>query len=143
MEDLKLPPVAKNVLHFCRKCDAERYHRVLAHISSLNAKLECEVCKSKATLKVTEPKAGRKMVAKSPGGKKKSPVNTHKQMYQEFCEKVGLENPAPYNIRTQFSKDAAIQHPKFGVGFVTQALTDKIEVCFEDSARLLIHNRNQ
>ena len=56
MDDLVLPPVAKNISYYCKKCDSERYHKVIAHTSSIAAKLECEVCKSKKTYKITEPK---------------------------------------------------------------------------------------
>ena len=57
---LVLPAVAKNVLYQCKKCDAERYHRVLAHTSETSAKIECEICGSKKTFKLTKPKSAAK-----------------------------------------------------------------------------------
>lgn len=140
MNDLVLPPVAKNFLYFCKKCDAERYHKVLSHTSSIAAKIECEVCKSKKTYKITEPKKGRTTVRKKK--KTSSSATSHKQIYHDLQQKIGAENLQPYNIRSQFGENSALDHPKFGVGYVTSSMSDKIEVCFEDSARLLVHNRD-
>ena len=139
MDDLTLPPVAKSIFYFCKKCDCERYHKVIAHTSSIAAKIACEVCGSKKTYKITEPKKGKKMATKK---KASSKPTSHKQAYIAFQSKHGVENLQPYNIRSQFPANAAIDHPKFGVGYVINSMSDKIEVCFEDSARLLIHNRN-
>ena len=51
----ELPPVAKNFYTFCKKCDSDRYHVVLAHTTSTSAKIKCEVCAS--VKKYTLPKA--------------------------------------------------------------------------------------
>ena len=56
MNQLILPPVAKSFYTFCKKCDVDRYHMVLAHTSSTTAKIECEVCHSRKTYSL--PKTG-------------------------------------------------------------------------------------
>ena len=66
--DAALPPVAKSLFTFCKKCNADRYHRVLAHTSTSKAKIECEICKSKKTY--TAPKAGATPVRKKAPGVK-------------------------------------------------------------------------
>lgn len=140
MEDeLKLPPVAKSIFYFCKKCDAERYHTVLAHPTSISAKIECEVCKSKKTYKITEPKKGRKKTATRK--KRVTAEEAHKKEFDEIRVRVGIDDVQKYNMKEKFDSDSAIDHPKFGVGFITAALPDKIEVCFEDSQRILVHNR--
>ncbi len=48
---------------------------------------------------------------------------------------------ANYTMKGKFEKNTKLQHPKFGMGFVKEAMTDKIEVVFEDEVRSLIHNR--
>ena len=139
MDDLVLPPVAKNITYFCKKCDEERYHRVLAHTSTIAAKIECEVCKSKKTFKITDPKKGRTMAKKVT---RKVGAGSHKATYEACRTKIGSEKAASYNVKGLFEKDSAINHPKFGLGFVMESKTNKIEVVFEDSARLLVHNRS-
>ena len=47
-----------------------------------------------------------------------------------------------YAITGQFPLDAVIQHPKFGVGFVSASMNNKIEVIFEDSTKVLMHQRS-
>ena len=48
---------------------------------------------------------------------------------------------ATYNMKSKFDKNTKLQHPKFGMGFIKDAMSDKIEVVFEDEVRTLIHNR--
>ncbi|MFN8945822.1 MAG: hypothetical protein ACK5WZ_14495, partial [Pseudobdellovibrionaceae bacterium] len=57
----QLPSVAKSFFAFCKKCDADRYHVVLAHTSDKSAKLKCEVCKSIKSWSL--PKAQEKKMA--------------------------------------------------------------------------------
>ena len=45
-----LPAVATKFYNSCKKCKVDRYHNVLAHLTSSSAKLECEVCKTKSNL---------------------------------------------------------------------------------------------
>ncbi|MGE5084935.1 MAG: hypothetical protein ACM3MG_01440, partial [Bacillota bacterium] len=56
-----LPPVAKSFFAFCKKCDADRYHVVLAHTSATSAKIKCEICGSQKTysLPKTQTKTGK------------------------------------------------------------------------------------
>jgi hypothetical protein len=132
---LKLPAVATNVLLDCKKCGSERYHKVLFHSTPSSAKVECEVCKSKKTYKVTKPKAGGKKATK-----RKKSVVTDASMWKSLEEEIGTKDAAPYNMREAFEPSTAIEHKKFGVGFVTAATTNRIEVQFQDSHRTLVHN---
>lgn len=142
-----LPPVAKSIFTFCKKCDADRYHVVLAHTTSTSAKIECEICKSKKTYSL--PKEGS---AKSASGKaltgaaaakrtasanarRSSHNNEYTMLMENDCETI------PYTMKTKIPKSVKINHPKFGLGFVRDAVADKIEVVFSDEVRTLIHNR--
>ena len=139
MDDLTLPPVAKSIHLFCKKCDAERYHTVLAHTSTISAKTECEVCKSKKTYKITDPaKAKKKKVTR----KRVTKADAHKKEYEGCREKIGTSDMQMYSMKQKFEADTAIDHPKFGIGFITAVTADKVEVIFEDEQRLLVHNRN-
>jgi hypothetical protein len=139
----ELPRVASNFYHFCKKCEHDRYHKVLAHTDSKTAKIECEVCHSKKTYKLSEGNT----VAKKAAGPKKSKVkaeaaaSAHAQRYQELLDKVGEKKVEPYRMGGMYNVDTKIEHPKFGVGFVLATMTDKIEVCFSDQVRSLVQNR--
>lgn len=140
--DAALPPVAKSLFTFCKKCNADRYHRVLAHTSTSKAKIECEICKSKKTY--TAPKAGatpvRKKVStgtKTVGGRRTS----YADQYATLMLNRGAEAGTPFNIRTKFAVDQKIDHPKFGPGFVQSVLVDRMDVMFSDELKTLMHNK--
>lgn len=129
-----LPEVASNFNYACKKCDTLRYHKVLAHPTKSSAKLQCEVCGSKKTYKLaTKKKTTRKRT-------KKVEVDP-KVVWTEYKEKVGLEHLKHYAMKTSFRLNSAIDHPKFGVGFVRLVVGSRIEVVFEDGVRNLVHGR--
>lgn len=133
-----LPAVAKNVYVYCKKCETDRYFRVLAHVSATEAKLECEVCGSKRKLKLGETE--KKTTTKKKTTRKKS-VNAHLKTYNELKEKFGNVDPELYSTAGSFAMDSMIDHPTFGLGIVTQSLHNKIEVCFEEGVKTLMHRR--
>jgi len=146
MTQLSLPPVAKSFYTFCKKCDADRYHRVLTHTSSTSAKIECEVCKSRKAYSL--PKAGsataKKSTSSSGGAQKSSSAvsaRSHAGQYALFTENKGGEASVNYSTKAKFNESQKLTHPKFGIGFVIKSYPDKIEVIFSDEVRTLMHNR--
>lgn len=143
---ITLPKVASNFTSDCKKCGQERYHKVLAHVSATSAKVECEVCHSKKTYKVSEGKSSVAK-AKTKGTAKKKTKGVlasealRNEKYKEFLEKAGDAKAQPYRMANTYPVDAKIEHPKFGVGFVSISLPDKIEVVFEDVSRHLVQGR--
>lgn len=142
MED-QLPAVASNFYTFCKKCDEDRYHVVLAHKTALSASIQCEVCKGKKTYKITEEAKKTRRTARtaSKSGSTRG-KNSHAQQYADHKEKIGVDNAAGYKMTQKYDSDMAIDHPKFGIGFITAAAANKISVLFEDTERQLIHNRS-
>lgn len=143
MENTSLPKVASSVLLVCKKCERERYHRVIAHTSETSAKVACEVCGSKKTFKLAPPPGvqERKSMKKSSKGRSKQPQVSHHEVYIEMKEKFSGKEVKPYDMKKYFEVESSINHPKFGLGFVIKTNPDKIEVMFEDSFKNLVHNR--
>lgn len=137
MEMTQLPAVAKKIYYPCKKCECDRYHVVVAHTSLTAARIECEVCKSKSAFKLEEPKRTRSAIPKKP---KKVKAGAHTAKWTELREKNDSK-PAPYTMKQNFEVGSVVEHPKFGVGFVTFASGQAIQVVFEDSERSLVHNR--
>ncbi|MEK6555911.1 MAG: hypothetical protein AABZ31_11755, partial [Bdellovibrionota bacterium] len=131
--------VASSFALECTKCGFERFHRVLTHVDSRTAKVECEICKAKKTYKLDE---GGK-VAKKPSVKKakKDVAPTGNDSYLKAKEKLGEGKPRPYRMADAYAVDMLIAHPKFGEGYVITSLAEKIEVAFEDANRALVQNR--
>lgn len=145
MAELTLPAVASRIYVDCKKCEAERYHIVLAHTNSTSAKVECEVCHSKKTYKL--PKAGAAKEKKAPTGaaaKRKAAsmeakANAHRDEYNNLM--AAAKDEASYNMKLKFTVNQKVKHPKFGTGVVRTLSPEKIEVVFEDGVRMLVHNR--
>lgn len=138
----ELPPVAKSFFTFCKKCDVDRYHKVLAHTSDTAAKIECEVCHSKK--KFTLPKAKKATTARKPSTRAPSANqrrSNHASEYESLITSLVTMEEKPYSLKGKFEIANKINHPKFGIGVVRSVQPDKIEVVFSDEVKLLIHNR--
>lgn len=134
----QLPAVAKKVYFRCSKCEVERYQVVLAHTSLTTAKLECEVCKSKNSFKLEEPTRARSAAPKKTSSRSKA--STHVARWGQLRDS-NAEKPTSYNMKKEFEVGAALDHPKFGLGFVVEVTDAAIQVIFEDEQRQLVHNR--
>lgn len=182
-----LPAVARSIPLVCGNCDAERFFKVIAHISNLAAKAKCEVCGRSKTLRVGEDMSdesaneGAAPAAKAKGAqgssgkepKEKKPRNLdglkaanekrraalaekkaevaakkeadlraeYEKQYETLKNQIGTAKVVPYKISARFEVANAIQHAKFGLGFVTSASSDRIEVAFVEGVKPLVHNR--
>ena len=143
MSQISLPPVAKSFYMFCKKCDVDRYHIVLAHTSSTTAKVECEVCHSKKPFSIPKEGAVRKTTTRSAAspGSVSSRQRSHTGQYESRLQSFAAKDSKPYSIKGNFQENEKIQHPKFGMGFVQKVYSDKVDVMFSDEVRTLVHNR--
>ena len=139
MNLMTLPPVAKSFFTLCKKCGADRYHRVLAHTSTTSAKIECEICKAKRTYSL--PKTGTSATKKPSTRAVSARRTSHADEFNTLMANRGEEAGTPFNIRTKFVMDQKIDHPKFGAGFVKNVLADRVDVMFQDELKTLIHNK--
>lgn len=148
MSQLTLPPVAKSFYTLCKKCEGDRYHRVLAHKTSTSAKIECEICKSVKTYSLPKtgsdaPSARRLSGAAATNAAKKaaSSAKSHTGQYEIFNSNNMGKEATPYSIKGNFKESQKLNHVKFGIGFVVKAYQDKVDVIFTDEVRTLMHNR--
>ena len=138
-----LPPVAKSFYHDCTKCETERYFKVLAHTSDTAAKIECEVCGSKrkytiakATKKTTKKKTTKKKTVRKT---RKKAEELHLETYTALEKKFSGKAPVSYTASGKFSPEMVIDHPSFGIGYVTLCVPHKIEVVFKEHVKSFVH----
>ena len=125
----------------CKKCAVDRYHKVITHLTSTSAKVQCEVCGSKKTYKLSSAVKKKSGVTRAPSQKKQdAALASHRSEYETLVAKVSSD-PVPYKMSFKFSANQKVEHPKFGLGVVRSTQSDKIEVLFPDEIRLLVHNR--
>ena len=133
----ELPAVAKSIHLACKKCEVDRFFTVVAHKTATSAKVKCEVCGASQTFKLAKEKKAKKPSTRKP----KKPTVTPEMVWEQLKSEIGEEEVVPYNMKTRFLADSAIKHPKFGLGFVKMATSEKIEVAFQEGERSLVHNR--
>jgi hypothetical protein len=61
--------------------------------------------------------------------------------FEKLAEKFKGKKPLPYSMSGSFENDDVIDHKSFGMGIVTNASHDKMEVVFSDEPRILVCNR--
>jgi hypothetical protein len=138
MKDKDTTPVAQNVITLCTKCEMELNHVVVAH----NAKgkverVKCLTCQTEHKYRSAKKRAPRKATTKGQVVRK---VDFAK-VFEELAEKFKDKKPLPYSMSGSFKKDDVIDHSTFGIGIVTNASHDKMEVAFADKPRFLVCNR--
>lgn len=62
-------------------------------------------------------------------------------LWQTMNDKLGTDKPLPYRMNGTYTVDSALEHPKFGLGYVIMSGPEKIEVAFQDQNRFLVQNR--
>jgi hypothetical protein len=136
-QNLELPAVARNINLPCKKCGVDRYFVVVAHLTPSSAKVKCEVCGANKTYKLPKVQV-RKKVSFGKAAPKKVDAG---QLWIDLKTQIGTDKVHPYNMKIKFAIAQVINHPKFGIGFITSATPEKVEVAFQDCGRSLVHNR--
>jgi hypothetical protein len=142
MTTISLPPVAKSFYTFCKKCETDRYHTVLAHPTSTTAKIKCEVCGKTGTWKAPSTAAAKKRKAGEAAARSPRARSSHREQWESLLQTNAAAEENDYNLKKKFEVNTLLKHPKFGRGFIRAAQSDKIEVVFEDEVKMLMHNRN-
>jgi len=128
--------VGSDVEAYCPKCKGDTTHVVISKYEDEIRRVQCNVCSD--THSYRKPK-GETEEAEEPSAPKKK-VKA-KPTWEQITQK-SKKPPKPYAINEFYKENELLQHPKFGVGFVSENVgDDKIEVTFQVDKRVLIHNR--
>lgn len=131
-------PVAQNVFTLCTKCEMELNHVVVAHNGSgIVEKVKCLTCGSEHKYRSGKKTATQRTPRKSVTIREVKLTESFEKLSEKFKEK----KPLPYSMSGSFKNDDVIAHSTFGMGFVTSASLDKMEVVFSDGPRTLACNR--
>jgi hypothetical protein len=133
--------VGSDIEAYCPKCKTDTSHTVITKYEDEIRRVQCNPCGDVHTYRkprgeveedIPEPVAAKKRAA------------AKKPTWEEARAKVGdkrVGNARPYSIRDTYAEGEIVNHPKFGVGFVTEISENKAEITFQDERRVLIHNR--
>ncbi len=139
MFENEVDEVGSDVEAYCPKCKADTTHVVISKYEDEIRRVQCNPCgdvhsfrkpRGEVEEDVPEPVAARKRAL------------LKKQSWEEFFAKHSEKNAKPYEFRERYKENLVLSHPKFGVGFVSEVVSDsKAEVTFKDARRVLVHNR--
>ncbi|MDR2367685.1 MAG: hypothetical protein LBF58_06190 [Deltaproteobacteria bacterium] len=94
---------------------------------------------AKAEPKVSTKEAKEAREAKEAKRAANEEIELHREKWNDLKNRLGTNLVINYTINGDYPVDQAIKHSKFGLGFVTKIfLPNKIEVQFEDSAKVLV-----
>lgn len=136
-----MPKVGGEVDALCTKCELVLAHTVIAMVGSTPVKVECNTCRGVHRYKnpTVAPKGGASPKPRAP----RAPRAAVKTIpFEELLAARKTDAAAPYSAKRTYEVDQVIDHPMFGLGFVS-AVRDgaKIEVTFRSDVKILIHGR--
>ena len=119
----------ENSVHtvICTRCGNQHRHR-----PSLASRLR----------KVSLPTERQAKVLKKIAAAQSTGSQDPLEAWQILKEQSGAVEPFPYDQSVSYQERQAIEHPTFGLGFVSKIINStKIEVVFEHQIKILIMNR--
>jgi hypothetical protein len=124
---------------FCTRCGLSLAHTVIAMVDGRPVKVECNTCHG-----VHRYRSGSGSDA---GSAHPRAAPRSRKVVVSFDELLGQRNVSAsrrYSPQTTFALDQVIDHPAFGLGFVSALRAPgKIEVTFRSEVKTLVHGKQQ
>ncbi len=131
--------VGSDVEAYCPKCKADTTHVVISKYEDEIRRVQCNPCGDVHSYR--KPRGEVEEDMPEPVSARKRAL-LKKPTWEEFFAKHHERHAKPYNFGEAYRENAMVTHPKFGVGFVSEVVSDsKLEVTFKDGRRVLVHNR--
>src|SRR5688572_7222943 len=130
----------------CTKCKMVLAHTIVAMVGDQIARVKCNTCNGEHAYR--PPPSASEATAKKRRAERKSSnierigARAAASDYDVLMKNKDVSKPIPYAPSIKLSRDDIVQHPKFGIGLVTEVREgDKAHVAFPDGGRILIHSR--
>lgn len=142
--------VGGNCDSWCTKCKLTLEHVIVSMVGSRPARVQCLTCKTNhnfreapSTTKKSARTASSKPKTRSSGPKSRTTRTRGPggKNWNTLITERDTSTARRYKLTATFENEELIDHSRFGVGIVLEAVPDKIEVLFEDGARTLAHSR--
>lgn len=137
-----MPKVGGEVDSYCTKCELTLAHTIHAVVDGKPVKVECNTChgihkyRSAPGAKPVKTVGNRPAVARAK-------VQKTTISFEELLRERDLASAARYTPKAKYKVDQVIEHPTFGLGFVS-AVRDagKIEVTFKTEVKVLVQGKS-
>ena len=128
--------VGGEVDSFCTKCELVLAHTVVAMVGATPVKVECNTCRGVHRYRGGTPSGAAPRAPRSA---------TRTAAPRVSFEEMLAAHPGPprrYSPATTFAAGDVVEHPSFGLGFVSAARdAGKVEVTFRSGPKTLVHGR--
>jgi hypothetical protein len=131
--------VGAEVDAYCTRCKIDTPHTVLTKYEDEIRSVQCTTCSATHAYRpprgdveeeIPEPMAARRRQA------------MQKRPWEEAIVELSERQATPYSPKERYTEGQVVEHPRFGVGYVSELLSDtKMEAIFADGRRILVHNR--
>jgi len=127
--------VGGEVDSFCTRCNLILAHTIHAMVGPRPVKVECNTCHAvhafRGPARGATPRPARTRALSGPLAS-----------FDQVLRTKNLALAVKYSPRTAFAEDQVIEHPTFGLGFVSMVLDGgKIQVTFRSDVKVLVHGR--
>lgn len=135
--------VGAEVDAYCTKCRMVTNHRIVAMMDDVIKRVICLTCDGQHNYRQPpgekKKTASARRVAKDQKRSRTIAPKTFKK-WLDLKEGGAVEEQArPYNMAETYSEGEAINHSKFGLGFIQKVMNGgKIEVMFEKEIKILV-----
>jgi hypothetical protein len=141
IENKDRTPVGQDVITMCTKCKLELDHVVVFHNEEgIIENVKCHTCGSEHKYSPDKAESPKKIVKKVTKARKTKKVDPARD-FDTLTEKFKGKDSRQYSMAGSFKVEDVIDHKTFGIGFVINASSLKMEVVFSDKPRLLVCNR--
>ncbi|MBI2374158.1 MAG: hypothetical protein HYV07_09175 [Deltaproteobacteria bacterium] len=130
----------------CTRCKLILAHTIVAMDGEKIAKVRCNTCQGEHVYRpppsASEATAMKRRAAKKTAAEEASKTRTDASEFAMLVKGKDLSKSSKYSTQMQLSIDDIVDHPKFGVGLVTELREgNKAHVAFPDGGRVLVYNR--
>jgi hypothetical protein len=132
--------VGGEVDSFCTRCEMTLAHTVIAMVDGRPVKVECNTCHGVHRFR------GGGSTAPSRPAAAATPRPARERITISFDEVLRgkkLAMARRYSAKTTYQADDVIEHPTFGIGWVSNVRdATKIEVTFRSDVKVLVHGKS-
>ena len=132
--------VGSDIEAYCPKCKADTTHVVISKYEDEIRRVQCNPCGDVHSFR--KPRGEVEDDMPEPVSARKRALMKKPDFEEFFAKKKSTAEAPVYEFRRAYRENEILTHPKFGLGFVSEIVSDsKVEATFKDGRRVLVHNR--
>lgn len=124
--------VGGEIKYYCRRCDLELGHTILAMVNASPARVRCNTCFSERNYRE------KKQTHRKTPTVRRLKSTSSEQLYQQKLKNSWEKTPKTFHIELEVEEGDVVDHPTFGRGVVLKLIPpDRMDIVFPDQTRTL------